>query len=67
MRVLPHRTARNRGDIGHAHAHIVPMHEATGITLRRYIAEDQLTFRPRPRASPEELMEEAQRLGAASG
>ena len=41
------------GDIAHAHAHIMPMHEATDITSRRYIAEDQLTFCPRPRASPE--------------
>ena len=52
------------GDIAHAHAHVVALHEVTDITSRRYIAEDQLTFRPRPRASPEELREEAQRLKA---
>jgi histidine triad (HIT) family protein len=34
------------GDIAHAHAHVVPMHENTDITSRRYILEDRLTFRP---------------------
>ncbi len=50
------------GDISHVHAHIVPLHNSTDITSRRYIAEDQLTFRPAPRASMEELSKEAQRL-----
>jgi histidine triad (HIT) family protein len=50
------------GDIAHAHAHVVPLHENTDITSRRYIAEDRLTFRPMPRASKDELSEEAQRL-----
>ncbi|NTH25658.1 HIT family protein [Agrobacterium rhizogenes] len=43
------------GDIPHAHAHVVPMHEKTDITSRLYIAEDALTFRPTPKASLEEL------------
>ena len=43
------------GDIPHAHAHVVPMHEKTDITSRLYIAEDVLTFRPTPKASLEEL------------
>jgi histidine triad (HIT) family protein len=52
------------GDITHAHAHAVPLHEGTDITSRRYIVENQLTFRPLPRASQEALREEAQRLAA---
>jgi histidine triad (HIT) family protein len=43
------------GDIAHAHAHLVPMHEDTDITSRQYIAERDLTFRSMPRASDEEL------------
>jgi histidine triad (HIT) family protein len=50
------------GDIAHAHAHVVPMHDKTDITSRRYIAERALTFRPRPRASESELDEVAARL-----
>ncbi len=42
-------------DVAHAHAHLVPMHENTDITSRRYIAERDLTFRSTPRASDEEL------------
>jgi histidine triad (HIT) family protein len=52
------------GDIAHAHAHVVPMHEVTDITSRRYIVENQLTFCPPPCASPEELRGEAQKLAA---
>jgi histidine triad (HIT) family protein len=52
------------GDIAHAHAHAVPLHKGTDITSRRYIVENQLTFRPRPRASHQELSQEAQRLAA---
>lgn len=33
------------GDVAHAHAHLVPMHDKTDITSRRYIAEESLTFR----------------------
>lgn len=42
------------GDIPHAHAHLVPMHEKTDITSRRYIVEEDLTFAPRPRAPHDE-------------
>ncbi len=50
------------GDIPHAHAHIVPMHDKTDITSRRYIEEDALTFRSLPPANRSELIEQAQRL-----
>lgn len=43
------------GDVPHAHAHVVPMAEATDITSRRYIAEEIVTFRDLPRAGREEL------------
>jgi histidine triad (HIT) family protein len=53
------------GDIPHAHAHIVPFHEKTDITSRRYIAEEQLTFRDTPRAPERELRDTAALLMAA--
>src|SRR5262245_43358910 len=43
------------GDIAHAYAHVVPMHEKTDITSRRYIVEDVVTFRDAPRASDADL------------
>jgi len=43
------------GDIPHAHAHVVPMHDKTDITSRRYIAEEHLTFRSTAAASQSEL------------
>jgi histidine triad (HIT) family protein len=43
------------GDIAHAHAHVVPMIAPTDITSRRYIAEEEITFRPIARPSDEEL------------
>ncbi|MFY9655504.1 MAG: HIT family protein [Methylocystis sp.] len=43
------------GDIAHAHAHVVPMHDATDITSRRYILEERVTFHSTPRMSSEEL------------
>jgi histidine triad (HIT) family protein len=43
------------GDIPHLHAHVVPMHEKTDITSRRYIAEDRLTFRAIPEVAASEL------------
>lgn len=52
-------------DIAHVHAHLVPMHESTDITSRRYIAEEKLTFHAMPRVSAEELVSEARRLIAA--
>lgn len=36
------------GDIAHVHARLVPMHENTDITSRRYIVEAALTFRSLP-------------------
>jgi len=53
------------GDVAHAHAHVVPLHALTDITSRRYIAEEQLTFRPTPRASDAELAAQAERLRGA--
>jgi histidine triad (HIT) family protein len=53
------------GDVPHAHAHLVPMHEKTDITSRRYIAEEQLTFRDTPRAPERELRDTAALLMAA--
>ena len=43
------------GDHAHAHAHVIPMHQKTDITSRRYIAEETLTFRGVARAPFEEL------------
>jgi histidine triad (HIT) family protein len=50
------------GDHAHAHAHVVPMHEKTDITSRRYIAEEKLTFRGLPRVPSEELAATATQL-----
>ena len=50
------------GDHAHAHAHVVPMHEKTDITSRRYIAEETLTFRGLARAPSAELAATAARL-----
>ena len=41
--------------IAHAHAHVLPMISATDITSRRYIVEEEITFRPIPRPSEDEL------------
>ncbi len=49
-------------DIAHAHAHVIPLHAPTDITSRRYIAEENLTFRAAPRAPEEELAALAERL-----
>ena len=46
-------------DVKHAHAHVVPLHDRTDITSRRYIAEEKLTFVGRPRASREAMAEVA--------
>lgn len=47
------------GDIAHAHAHVLPMIAPTDITSRRYIAEEEITFRPIVRPSDEELSQVA--------
>ena len=50
------------GDIAHAHAHIVPMHEATDITSRRYIIDSDLRFASLPKADPAALKATAHAL-----
>lgn len=59
--------AMTGGDHAHAHAHVVPMHDKTDITSRRYIVEEKITFRSMPRASAEELASSAAALRAALG
>jgi histidine triad (HIT) family protein len=53
------------GDVAHVHAHVVPMHEKTDITSRRYIVEEAITFRDMPRASDSELVETASKLSSS--
>ncbi len=53
------------GDHAHVHAHVLPMHHPTDITSRRYIVEEQLTFRSVPRASGDELAASGAALRAA--
>jgi len=55
------------GDHPHAHAHVIPMHEKTDLTSRRYILEENLTFRSTPQASPDELAETTAQLRRALG
>lgn len=55
------------GDHAHAHAHVIPMHDKTDLTSRRYIAEDNLTFRSTPLASPADLAKTAAELRSALG
>jgi Diadenosine tetraphosphate (Ap4A) hydrolase and other HIT family hydrolases len=43
------------GDVAHAHAHLVPMVAGDDITSRRYIVEENVTFRPMPTPPREEL------------
>jgi histidine triad (HIT) family protein len=43
------------GDVPHAHAHLVPLVEATDITSRQYIVEERVTFQSAPPADPGEL------------
>jgi len=49
-------------DVAHAHAHVVPMVEGGDITSRQYIAEEQVTIRPAPRAAAEDLQEAARMI-----
>ena len=53
-------------DIAHAHAHLLPLHNGTDITSRRYNAEETLTFRPTPRVPDDELAQIAERIRAAA-
>ena len=52
-------------DVPHAHAHVLPLVAPTDITSRRYIAEEQLTFRTAPRVPDPELAATATLLKAA--
>jgi len=52
-------------DIPHVHAHVVPMHEKTDLTSRRYIVERTLTFAETARASADELSATAALLAGA--
>jgi histidine triad (HIT) family protein len=53
------------GDLPHAHAHVVPMHEKEDITSRQYIAERELTFRDAARMPDAELSAVAQDIREA--
>ena len=55
------------GDIPHVHAHLVPMHDKTDITSRRYIAEAELTFRPPPSPPEPEMAATARDITALLG
>jgi histidine triad (HIT) family protein len=55
------------GDIAHAHAHVVPMVEATDITSRRYIVQSELTFQNAPPASAADLQSAADAIRLALG
>ncbi|MEM7508218.1 MAG: HIT family protein [Pseudomonadota bacterium] len=53
------------GDVNHAHAHLVPMHDKTDITSTRYIATPDLTFADPPFASDATLRDTATELSEA--
>ena len=53
------------GDIRHVHAHLIPMVRKTDVTSARYIAEQDLTFRPLPDLSPETRRAIASEIGDA--
>ncbi len=55
------------GDLPHAHAHVVPLHEKEDITSQQYIAERGLTFREAPRMPDPELAAVARDLVRALG
>jgi histidine triad (HIT) family protein len=50
------------GDIAHAHAHVVPMHEPTDITSRRYITNAEVNFAALPQPDAEEMRATAEKL-----
>ncbi|MEM6608530.1 MAG: HIT family protein [Pseudomonadota bacterium] len=50
------------GDIPHVHAHLVPMHEKTDVTSRRYITNTDLTWAPRPQPAPQALRKTAEAI-----
>jgi len=49
------------GDIAHVHAHVYPVHHKHDVTSRRYIVEDNITFRSIPVAN-DQLEAEMQKL-----
>jgi histidine triad (HIT) family protein len=53
------------GDLPHAHAHVIPLHEKEDITSRQYIAEQELTFREAARMPDTELAAIAHGLSCA--
>jgi histidine triad (HIT) family protein len=53
------------GDIAHVHAHVVPLHETTDVTSRRYIVEENVTFRAMPEAPASELARTPDEVRAA--
>ncbi|MEQ8584611.1 MAG: HIT domain-containing protein [Thalassobaculaceae bacterium] len=53
------------GDVAHAHAHLVPMFEATDITSRCYIEQSDLTFRSLPNPGKAALTDMASLLTTA--
>jgi histidine triad (HIT) family protein len=55
------------GDVPHAHAHVVPLVDKTDITSRRYIVEEDLTFRDTPRVPDAELARTAERIRSSLG
>jgi histidine triad (HIT) family protein len=52
-------------DVAHAHAHVVPMVEGTDLTSRRYIAEENLTFRQPEMVPAADLQKVADKMRAA--
>jgi histidine triad (HIT) family protein len=50
------------GDVDHAHAHVFPIVEKTDITSRRYVVEQQVTFREAPRMHDDDLAEHKAKL-----
>ena len=53
------------GDIAHAHAHLVPMHEKYDITSQAYFEERNLTYRPVTHPGEDALAQTAARLAAS--
>lgn len=53
------------GDVAHAHAHLVPMHQKTDITSTHYIANADLRFEDPPAAPNATLRDTATELSAA--
>jgi histidine triad (HIT) family protein len=55
------------GEVAHAHAHLVPMHEKTDVTSLRYFSFDNLVLKAPERAPNEELAVIAADLRAQLG